>query len=213
METPTCSICLGDLDSNTQYLQTLSCGHVFHFQCFKRLVYRSNLFIKCPLCREINMNTEKPSEDDFKNLQLLSSQRVGKIRCCAKTKNGTCCKRKSKHFNYGYCSQHHKETLKPEQYPLFVNYIYLILKQHNTWKSKVTLIDIGKQFIIKYPNRIKGVEDILHFFYEYLSVCQNESLDGAISKQMVFSQMYEHYNLEPLNENWFSYCCKNHILI
>ena len=34
----TCSICLEELNDNN-IIKTLSCGHKYHFNCFKKLVY------------------------------------------------------------------------------------------------------------------------------------------------------------------------------
>ena len=62
----TCSICLEDI-IETKIMKTLSCNHKYHFYCFKMMVYHNNNFyIKCPMCREVNHNIEKPFKNDHK---------------------------------------------------------------------------------------------------------------------------------------------------
>ena len=58
-----CSICLEDIDENDK--KTLSCNHNFHTGCFLKCVQTNNYnsFIKCPLCRGINMDTSLPHSD------------------------------------------------------------------------------------------------------------------------------------------------------
>ena len=90
-----CCICLDEMNED-QYHKKLSCGHMLHFKCFKGLVFRRNLFISCPICRDVNTNIDKPSDDPETNIRLLCSSRVGKVRCLCRTKRGTICKRKSK---------------------------------------------------------------------------------------------------------------------
>ena len=102
MESPSndvCCICLDEMNEH-QYHKELSCGHKLHFQCFKKLVFRKNMFVKCPVCRENNTNIDKPTSDPFTNIRLLSSSKVGNVRCLCKTKKGTICKHKSKLLNY-----------------------------------------------------------------------------------------------------------------
>jgi hypothetical protein len=72
----TCSICLeetsdtfemDDMDKNkfyligntsmmipfTQFIAIRSCGHMFHFECIKKLIHHSPTnTIKCPMCRQ-----------------------------------------------------------------------------------------------------------------------------------------------------------------
>ena len=57
-----CSICLDTMENQCTY--KLSCGHEFHTKCYLNCVYSNNfnMFIKCPLCRELNINTETPYE-------------------------------------------------------------------------------------------------------------------------------------------------------
>ena len=65
-----CSICLENLESNPTY--TLSCGHKFHLKCYLKCVYANNcnIFIKCPLCRELNINIEKSYDNSYDNIKL-----------------------------------------------------------------------------------------------------------------------------------------------
>ena len=48
-------------------------------------------------------------------------------------------------LNYGYCHVHNKEILQENFYPLMERYIYLIMCQKNTFRTKLYLIDLGKK--------------------------------------------------------------------
>ena len=128
-----CSICLNPLERD-HVKKTLSCGHEFHYRCFINIVYREkNIFIQCPLCRRVNEDTSKPFNNPEKNLRILCSRKVGKVRCVCRTKKGTVCKRKAKLFNYGMCYQHNPNVLKKELYPLMDKYTHFILCQRYTF--------------------------------------------------------------------------------
>ena len=89
----TCSICLEELNDNN-IIKTLSCGHKYHFNCFKKLVYmNNNFYIKCPLCREYNTNIDKPFKNNhYENIKLMLHQGIRTNKCICKTKKGLQCK-------------------------------------------------------------------------------------------------------------------------
>lgn len=205
IENEICCVCLDEMDEN-QYHKELSCGHKIHFQCFKKLVFRKNMYIKCPICREDNKNKEKPSQDPFTNIRLLCSPKVGNVRCLCKTKKGTVCKRKSKLLNYGYCYQHHNEVLKEEMFPLMEKYMYLILLQRNSWKTKINLFDLGKQLIIKYCNKQSQIHDLLSYFYEFMSIKNVLHIND-------YKEMYKYYGLKEPPASWKQYCSEKYIII
>ena len=201
-----CPICLNPL--NEDHIQKkLTCGHRFHYRCFLQLVYSGkNYFINCPICRTINLDITKPFNDVNRNLKLFCARKVGKVRCLSKTKHGRICKRKSRLFNYGYCYQHNPEVLKEDMYPLMERYINFILCQRNSWISKIYLFDIGKKLIIKYAKKDSQIEEILVYFYKYLTVRNIHYIRSYID-------MYNYYDLEVPNSNWVNYCHTKYTLI
>uniref|UniRef100_A0A6U8UNG5 RING-type domain-containing protein n=1 Tax=Zooxanthella nutricula TaxID=1333877 RepID=A0A6U8UNG5_9DINO len=48
-ENPSCSICLDEFDSETPFVKTKTCSHLFHKQCLKGWLQVNRT---CPLCRE-----------------------------------------------------------------------------------------------------------------------------------------------------------------
>ena len=200
-----CSICLEDLcysnNNKENIIYTLSCGHKLHFKCYREIFYRElNIFIKCPMCREINYNINKPFNDNLSNLQIFTSHKFLNQRCKCKTKNGLRCKNKSTLFNYGMCYQHNKEILPKDKYDLMLKYIYLILSQRNNWFSKIHLFDIGKKLIIK--NNLDEIEEIMFYFYKFIN------LNGIKSIQDYYS-MYDFYELKRPQLPWVNHCYKN----
>jgi len=200
-----CCICLDEMNDD-QYHKKLSCGHTLHFQCFKRLVFRKNLFIPCPICRTINTNIDKPSDDPETNIRLLCSSKVGSVRCLCKTKQGTVCKRRARLLNYGYCYQHNSKSVTNDMYPLLERYMYLILLQRNSWTTKLFLFDLGKQLIIKYSYKELGIDDILRCFYQYISIH-----DIFLIKD--YDKMYDYYNLKKPSNEWIQYCSEKYMII
>lgn len=200
-----CSICLNVIDSE-HIIKELSCGHKLHYRCYIRYVYRKNLFIECPLCRKININIDKPVNDPFRNIQLICSQKVGKVRCGCRTLKGYICKKKSRILNYGRCYHHNKEILRRDKYSLMVEYIYIILSQNNSWKSKVYLLDIGKKIIIKNGTNSININNILMKFYEYFSIKKTNIIKD-------YNEIYEYLDIEQPPIDWLNYCISNYIII
>ena len=201
-----CSICLNEIEDD-HVEKTLSCGHKFHYRCFMNIIHRSkNIFIECPLCRRVNDDISKPFTDPERNLHLICARKVGKVRCICKTKNDTICKRKSKLFNYGMCHQHHKNVLKKEHYPLMEKYIDFILCQRYNFTTRLYSIDIGKKIILKYCNKDSELQDILFYWFKYLSIRKITFISD-------YNDMYEFYNLEKPPKNWLKYCIKRHQIV
>lgn len=201
-----CSICLNEIEED-HVIKTLSCGHTFHYRCFMNIIhYSKNIFIECPLCRRVNDNISKPFTDPERNLHLICARKVGKVRCLCKTKNGTICKRKSKLFNYGMCHQHNSNVLKKEHYPLMEKYIDFILCQRYNFTSRLYAIDIGKKIILKYCNKESELQDILFFWFKYLSIRNTTFISD-------YNDMYEFYELEKPPKNWLKYCINRHQIV
>ena len=205
----TCSICLEDI-IETQIIKTLSCDHKYHFYCFKMMVYHNNNFyIKCPMCREINHNIEKPFKNDHKqNILMMCHSGVCRLRCVCHTQNGLRCKNRSLLMNYGKCYIHNKNTLKKEYYRLFSDYLYHILCSNYNWLTIIYLLDVGKKIITKFLNKDNQVHDILQYYYRYLN-------DVNYRRNGVFymNGIYEYYDLEKVSKNWIDYCINKNVII
>jgi len=160
-----------------------------------------NIFIKCPLCREINTKNTKLYDDPLKNIKLLNPQQ----RCCHTTKMGKRCKNKSHILNYGSCYIHNKDVLPKDKYELICEFLYWLIDASNQTKTKLSMIDISKKLFIKYPE-IKTIPEILHYFYQFYHCNDKEAL---VDK----NKMYEYYDLEIPSEDWISKCLMNNIII
>lgn len=198
-----CSICLNQFKKD-DINKKLSCGHGLHYSCYLKIVYHKNenLYISCPLCREINIDVKKPFIEPEKNISILCQHK----RCHHKTNNGTVCKRNCNLLNYGYCYQHNKNILSKEFYPLMEKYMYLILCNRNNFHNKLYLIDLGKKIIMKYCNKDSSVDEILEKYYQFFKV-------SDLYKISDYQKIYEYYKLEKPDDEWFEYCINNHCLI
>ena len=197
-----CSICLSKINENDT-IKTLSCNHIFHFQCYLDLVYRdSNVYVNCPLCREMNTSIEKPTNNYLENIKLLCKEK----RCNHKTKDGKVCKRKCKLLNNGYCYQHQKMDMSDDQYKLMEQFMYLVLCQQGRLITKIKMIDLGKKLIIKFGLDSSNLDQILEKFYRYFSLYDLKSIDS-------WNNIYNFYELEKPCSEWINYCDKNHCII
>ena len=200
-----CCICLEPLSSKPEF--TLSCNHQIHYNCFLSCVYKNqgNIFIKCPLCREMNYNNKVNllPEENLKQLSFFKRK-----RCCHKTKQGHVCKNKSLLLNYGYCYQHNKNILMKEKYTLLCDYIYYLLDNTNTWKTKIYMADIGKQLLIKYPE-ISSVEGLMHYFFRYFHYKNYRENN----KVFIPVEVYDHYDLKMPSKEWRNTHITNKTLI
>ena len=200
-----CSICLHKMNKK-DVLYELTCGHKFHYQCYFKYVFNEgNIFINCPLCREINLNDKKPFESGEDNLKMICNMMKSK-RCCAiNNTNGKRCKKKSKLLNYGFCALHHEDTLPKEKYEIMNTYIHYLLQTNNTWYTKIYLIDIVKKLLIKYPE-IKSMEKIHYYMLRF----KGHSLkDKRITAA---KSMYDYYQLSEVPSRWINECIHNRII-
>ena len=195
-----CSICLSTINDNDIY--KLSCNHIFHKSCFYKCMYSNNMniFIRCPLCREMNINNIK-SDNSYNNIKNI----VKTERCKCKTKNGTRCKNKSYILNYGMCHIHNKNILPKNRYNIMSKFIYWLIETPSNFKTKISIIDIIKQLCIKY-NEIENLEDLLHYVYRFHAYSNNMRI---VNKQL----MYEYYDLIRPDELWVEKCIKDKIII
>ena len=201
-----CPICYETIETD-HVKKVLTCGHVFHYRCFLKIVYRGiNLFISCPICRRINEDISKPYTDPEKNIRILCSSKVGKVRCLCRTKNGTICKRKARLFNYGMCTQHNPNVLKKEFYPLMEKYLYFIMCQRYNMRSRLYSIDLGKKLIMKYATSKTQIEDILIYWLKYITINKEKNIRD-------YNHVYDYYDLEKPDELWINHCTNNYIII
>jgi len=201
-----CSICLDNIEDK-QLTYTLSCGHTFHWTCFKNYVYKTShcFFIDCPLCRQLNYKVEFPFPDNFqKNLQVLCSSNVGKIKCPMTTLQGLKCKKKSHLFNYGLCTFHNNDILPKDKYETFCRYIYHILQCSNrTWETKVYLIDFAKKILIKYSDDVNTLEDIYKYLFIYIADAKKKEIDNCYKDKSI---LFNYYDLELPPDKWAQFC-------
>lgn len=185
-----CSICLTQINTK-QCIKTLSCGHKMHHSCYLKLVLSyGNIFIKCPLCREINVSNETGFDDPFLELKELCQTE----RCNHKTKNGLRCKKNGFILNEGCCKIHNKNYLQKENYEIMKDYINWLLMTGNKKRTKLIMIDIGKKLLINYPD-IKNIYDIQYYFHKYHHM--KKITKGSMIQWRDF---YDYYHLEYLNE-------------
>jgi len=170
------------------------------------MIFHNNegMFLECPLCRDHNTNITKPFRDPKQNIQILT---LDESRCSCMTKKGRKCKHTRKLLNYGYCHVHNKEVLTENLYPLMERYIYLIMWQKNTLRTKLYLIDLGKKILMKYCNTgDSNVEDVLQYFYQYIAIHSVKSVKD-------YQRMYEYYDFTFPPETWIQDCLEKKIII
>lgn len=183
-----CSICLSSLRSKETY--KLSCGHEFHLSCYQSCVYSNNcnIFIKCPLCRQLNINVEKKYDNSYDNIKIWSRLE----RCKCKTKSGKRCKKRSVLFNNGKCAIHQK-PLSKDKYDLMCDLIYYLIQSNNNFSTKIVMIDISSKLCMKYPN-LKSIQDILHYFFRFYYYNNQENI---VNKYKI----YDYYDLRKDEEH------------
>ena len=103
------------------------------------------------------------------------------------------------------CYTHHKDVLPEDKYNLICNYIYWLTENNNQFKTKISMIDIGKKLCINHPE-INELQDILYYFYRFYYHNKKEDI---VDKY----QMYEYYELDRPTDNWFKKCLENNIII
>ena len=195
-----CPICMDKITENNK--KTLSCGHSLHNKCFIDYIFhRKNQFIECPLCKTINVNTERFSTNPKKNIETICKHNK---RCRHRTKKGTICKRKSKLLNYGYCYQHNKECLTEDSYQIMDDYISLLLCQRYNFLSRLYFLDIGKKLLIKYRKKGEKISciDILSKIFEYLSI-------NNIYYVKDYNKVYIYFKLKKPEKYWIESCIES----
>lgn len=207
----TCCICLEEL-KDEHIIKTLTCNHKLHFNCFKKLVYRNrNFYIKCPLCREYNINIDRPlNNNNYKeNILLMLHQGIRTNKCVCKTKKGLQCKNKPIMLNYGMCKTHNKDILDKKYYRLYCDYIYHIFSLNYDFKSILYLLDIGKKIITKYFNGTdeEQVHQVLEYYYRFL-ITWNKNRE-----KYYMINIYECYELDKPSKKWLDYCIDKNIII
>ena len=204
-----CSICLDTIkDSHATF--TLSCNHVFHFTCFKKLVYKTDasFFIDCPNCRQLNTRIDLPFDNGFDNLKALCCSQVGKERCLCHTRTGRRCKHKSYPLNYGKCYSHNNGILPREKCHIVVEYIvHLLQSTLRTWTTKLYMIDAVKKLVTKYDD-IQSLQDIYRYLFMYIAYKQK------IGEEPLRDQykLYDYYELEYPPKQWASFCIEKRVL-
>ena len=129
-----CSICLESINENESF--KLSCNHKIHYKCFLSLIIKTNstIFINCPLCRNININNKRPSEDTLHNLNFFTKNK--NTRCKCYTKKNRKCKNKSLFMNNDMCRIHNNDILPENKYKLMEDFIFYLLEIKNTIRYK-----------------------------------------------------------------------------
>jgi len=175
-----CCICLNKLNED---IFTLSCSHELHIDCFLSLVFNNNMniFIKCPLCRELNH--ENLYNTKYEDLNYITH----KTRCICITNNNLRCKKKSCILNNGMCHIHNKNKLPKNKYKLMCQYILWLFETNDNFRTKYIMIDIAKCLCIKYEN-IKTVQEISHYFYYFYHINDKNT-------QVHWDEMYIFFNL------------------
>ena len=196
-----CSICLDIINEDEKY--NLSCNHTFHYQCYLALIYNNNfnMFVKCPLCREINTDNKQIKDNPLDNLKLFCPTK----RCCATNKNGKRCQHKAHIFNYGYCYHHNNDILQKEKYDVFLDYIRWLMETGNSLKTKLIMIDLAKKILIKNPE-INSMQQIQHFFYKYYHLNKKKQVLES------WSDIYYFYDLLPPLQDWVDGCMNQKII-
>ena len=197
-----CSICLDIIKEKDKF--TLSCNHAFHYQCFLSLVNNKggNIFINCPLCREMNYNNQKIHDSPLDNIKELSRVK----RCSHYTKKGNKCKNKCHILNYGYCYTHNKNVLPKEKYSLMCDYLYWLMETSNNMRTKIFMTDISKKLLIQNPT-ITTIQGIQHYFFRFYHTNGKTSMLGDNLG------LHKYYNLEFPPEDWVQECLDKKTII
>ena len=209
-----CCICLSNI-TDKQIPFTLSCNHTIHFQCFKKLIFQTkgHIFIKCPLCREMNHSIQKPFLDSYSNIKILCSDSLKTQRCKHTTKRGHRCKRPVSLLNYGYCNLHPTESkvIPKDKYDLLCDYLYYLCLTTNEWRTKINMIDMSKQLVCAFPDKIHKLEDIHYYFNRFFNhnIYTRDDNDYYVNPYA----FYTYYNMKPPPTEWVKQCVTNKMII
>ena len=218
MTDATCAICLDEMtDDMTEdsSVFTLSCDHSYHTQCFKSLVCQTgHSFVDCPLCRTQNIRSPFLHTDNPETfLKTWFSEEKTTKRCCHTTNGGTRCKKKAVFLNNGSCRTHQRATLPEERYNLFAEYVGKILGNILKWPTKIYLIDLTKQLLIRYPE-IQTMGDIEHRMntYYHLKNKEENSIYSGSRMNVDPNRIYEYYKVPVPQISWITYSVENKTL-
>ena len=203
-----CSICLEEFN-NTKTIFKLSCNHQLHYECFLRYSYQvGHLFIDCPMCREMNINTQLPNLDTEQNLRELLFHKKKKRCCASNNTNGKRCKKNAIVMNYGFCEVHHDCILPKDKYDLMIRYIFNTLQIKCSWYSKINFIDMTKKLLIRYPE-IKTFDEILSYGFRYKFHLLKMNLNDEIIDR---KGIYNYYQIMIPPPNWIKKCLEKKII-
>lgn len=197
-----CSICLENIDDNDK--KKLSCGHIFHAGCYLKCVKVNNYnsFIKCPLCREINVSTSLPHSESTKNLELLHPRH----RCLGITKSGRRCKCRAGVFSR-YCHIHETVLLGKKDHDLAQEYIEWLFLSQTSIKTKISMVHLFKHLLRK--QRDGGRDSTLttiHYYYFRFHVWARENSQFTGMNEAMLETFCEYYNLEDIDSQWTAEC-------
>ena len=220
MTETTCAICLDEMTEDTPIF-ALSCKHSYHTQCFKRLVFQNgHSFVDCPLCRTQNTkgvlvkDTPGPREGvEFLETWFADDKGARARACCHMTKKGKRCRKKAVFLNNGSCRTHQRATLPEDRYPLFAEYVGKILGNILKWPTKIYLIDLTKQLLIRYPE-IQTMGDIEHRMntYYHLKNKEENSIYSGSRMNVDPNRIYEYYKVPVPQISWIAFSVKNKTL-
>ena len=57
-----CKICEKDFLDNSSIIITTKCGHTFHENCFKNLIYKNIISPKCPICKNLILGSQNDNK-------------------------------------------------------------------------------------------------------------------------------------------------------
>lgn len=200
-----CSICLELINDNDK--KVLSCNHSFHANCYLKCVKTNNYnsFIKCPLCREINMNTSLPFSEPKETLELLHERK----RCKGITKNGTRCKCKSSLFSR-YCHNHEKILIDKKDYDLLKDYIEWLFLSQTSMKTKISMVHLFKHLLNKEKQKNNKItlKNIHYYYFRFFVWAKENSLFTGMNEAMI-ERFCEYYELEDIDIEWIKECKEN----
>lgn len=193
-----CPICLEAINSYDR--KTLSCSHVFHAECYLKCVKANNYnsFIKCPLCREINVATSLPYSHAKNNLELLHK----KQRCKAITKLGRRCKCNNTIFSR-YCHLHEKVKVNKDDYEIIQEYVQWLFLSQSKIKTKICMVHLLKH-LLKYiheNDKKKVTLTDIHYYYFRFYACELTLKNAALIETFC-----NYYEIEGLDTVWLDEC-------
>lgn len=198
-----CPICLEPINENDK--KKLSCNHTFHAKCYYNCVAMNNYnsFIKCPLCREINVDPSLPYKEPLQNLKLFHVQK----RCSARTKEGKRCKCKNTLFSR-YCHIHEKNPIKKEEHAFVAEYIEWLFMTSSTTRTKISMIHLLKHLMNRNDTIEKNITKLHYYYFRYYRwALENETSSSTAPSSTIFvNDFCDYYDIEDLDYEWLTMC-------